>query len=369
MVGRMSGARKVFLRKVEIFSDLIHRPFDGRSINTLADQELEKDVRPGRRTVLYVGIRYDYGFKDQGLSFEHYNFLHTISNMDLNFIYFDYDRLMRKFGSEKMSKILLEAVHFYRPDYIFYFHFKDWIPHEAWREVSQESGSRTIIWLSDDHWRYEESRTVWELFDLVVTTDTDGLEKRRREGRDNVVLSQWGCNQFLYRKADLPKAYDVSFIGSNYGNRGEFIEFLRSNGVEVVAFGSGWSGSGRVSQSELIRILNQSKICLNISFAGKGGKVQIKGRDFEVPGTGSMLLTKRVQGIDRYFKPGEEIVTYEDEADCLAKIRQYLADDAARERIADAGHRRALKDHTIERRLRDIFSEADAMSIERRGGP
>lgn len=353
--------RRNSLSVIESVFDRLGRAFDNRSVEVLVSEELEKRLQPGRKTVLFIGIRYDYGNRDQGLSYEHHNFFQTLVNMDVNYIYFDYDRLLQKYGRKRMSEMLREAVNYYRPDHLFYFHFKDWIAHEVLREVAADPGVRSTIWLSDDHWRYEESRKVWQLFDLVVTTDKEGLEKRKQEGRDNVLLSQWGCNHFLYKKLGLPKLYDVSFIGRAYGKRAEFVQDLRRRGIDVAAFGEGWEGSGRVTQSDLIRILNQSRLCLNISFAGKDDKLQIKGRDFEVPGCGSLLVTKSVSGIADYYVPGEEIAVYEDVEDCARLIKELLGEPERVERMAAAGHRRVLCDHTIEGRLTKIFQQADKM--------
>lgn len=353
--------RRNSLGMVESVLDRMGRAFDNRSVEVLVSEELEKRLQPGKKTVLYIGIRYDYANRDQGLSYEHHNFFHTIANMDVNYIYFDYDRLMQKYGRKRMSEMLREAISYYRPDYLFYFHFKDWIVHDVFRNASLDPHLRTIVWLSDDHWRYEESRKVWELFDLVVTTDAEGVEKRTSEGRKNVLLSQWGCNHFLYSQLNLPKLYDVAFAGRAYGKREEFVARLRSQGIDVRTFGEGWKDGGRVTQSELIRIFNQSRICLNISYAGKDDKQQIKGRDFEVPGCGSLLMTKNVPGIASYYVPGEEIAVYEDVDDCARQIKELLADDERRERMAWAGHQRALRDHTIEGRLVRIFAHADKL--------
>jgi spore maturation protein CgeB len=156
----------------------------------------------------------------------------------------------------------------------------------------------------------------------------------------------------------LPRIYDVSFAGQCYGERRSFVDKLKGKGIDIRTFGLGWENSGRVSQSTLIRIYNQSKICLNISFASRGGRIQIKGRDFEAPGCGSLLLTKDTKEIAECFIPGEEIVTYQDADDAAEKIKYYLANEDEREKIAKKGYERALTEHTWKKRLVDIFEFA-----------
>ena len=347
------------LSKANRILDRVHGKLDTRSTEVLIEEELEKYLKNNKKTILYVGIKYDYGNKYWGLSYEHYNFYHALLNMDYSLIYFDYDRIKQEYGIEKMSKMLREAVYYYQPDILFYFNFHDWIEHSVWREISDELPIKTIIWLADDEWRYEETRPVWELFNLVVSTDRKGYERRKQEGFSNVFLSQWGCNHFLYKNLNLPKIYDVSFVGQCYGERENFVNILRRKGINITTFGHGWGNSSRVSQADLIRIFNQSKISLNISFASKGDKIlAIKGRDFEAPGCGSLLLTKDTKEIAEYFVPGEEIITYKDANDAADKIKFYLAKEDEREKTAKNGYERVMREHTIERRLLDVFESS-----------
>jgi len=343
------------LRKGYNLLDRISGILDRRSTEVLVDEELEKNLRSDKKTILYIGIKYDYGNKNWGLSFEHYNFYHTLLNMGYSLIYFDYDRLKQKYGKKRISQILFEAVYYYHPEILFYFHFHDWIEHDIWKEIANESPITTIIWLADDHWRYNETRPVWDSFNLIVTTDKNGYEKRKREGYNNILLSQWACNNFLYKKLNLPKIYDVSFVGRCYGKRKKFVERLKRQGIQIKTFGQGWNNGERISQTDLIKIYNQSKIALNISFSSKEDKIQIKGRDFEAPGCGSLLLTKDSEEIRRCFVPDEEIITYEDVNDAIEKIKYYLKNEVERERIAKNGYERAMKDHTYKKRFLDIL--------------
>ena len=329
------------------------------SLEVLVDEELEKNLRTKQKTILYVGIRYDYGKKYWGLSYEHYNFYKTLVDMGYSVIYFDYDRLKGKFGISKMSEMLREAVYLHNPDFLFYFHYHDWIQHDVWKEISDELPTNSIIFLADDHWRYDETKPVWTLFNLVCSTDKEGFEKRRREGSINAFLTQWACNHFLFKNLNLSKLYDVSFVGRSSEKRRHFVDKLRKNGVNIKTFGIGWEKCSRVSQADLIRIYNQSKISLNISFASQGEKIQIKGRDFEAVGCGSLLLTRDTKDIAQFFVPGEEIITYIDEIDAAKKIEYYLKNENERERIARKGFERLTREHTMEKRLLSILHSSN----------
>ncbi|MHC1589220.1 MAG: CgeB family protein, partial [Methermicoccaceae archaeon] len=352
------GIKRALSRAAQVLEGVGGR-LDRRPPEVLVEEEVERHLKHGRKTVLYVGIRYDYGNREWGLSYEHYNFYHTLLNMDYSLIYFDYDRIKQRYGIERMSKMLRETVYCYHPDFLFYYHFHDWVDHRVWREISEELPTKTIIGLGDDHWRYEETRPVWELFNYVATTDEKGYERRRDEGFDNVLLSQWACNHFIYRNLNLPRVYDITFVGQPYGKRAELIEELKERGVNVITFGRGWkNGKPIPSQSEFIRIYNQSKISLNMQYASVGESMQLKGKDFLAPGCGSLLLTNDTEQMRRYFIPDEEIITYEDADDAAEKIRYYLANDEEREKIAKRGYERVMREHTYERRFLEMFEFA-----------
>jgi len=367
MVNSMNKILNIALNKGNRILNRVHGRLDNRSIEVLMDEEVEKHLRNNKKTILYVGIRYDYGNNALGLAYEHYNFYHTLLNMDCSLIYFDYDRINQKYGTEKMSQMLHEAIYYYHPDILFYFHFHDWIEHSIWKEISDDLQTKTIIWLSDDHQDYERERPVWELFNLVVTTDRKGYEKRNNEGFNNAFLSQWACNHFLYKKLNLPKIYDVCFVGRCYGERPNFIDTLKRRGINIATFGQGWESSSRVSQADLIKIYNQSKITLNLSLSHDtpaGYIYTLKGRDFEAPGCGSLLLTRDAKQIAEYFVPGEEIITYEDVNDAAEKIKYYLKNEVEMEEISKKGYERILREHTLEKRFSEIFDFAQNMGVK-----
>jgi spore maturation protein CgeB len=364
MVGIINKILNISLNKANRISDRVRGILDDRAIEVIVDEELEKHLKTNKKTLLYVGRKYDYGIRNWGFNYAHYNFYHTLLNMNYSLIYFDYGQIRQKYGSKKMSKMLHEAVFYYQPDLLFYCHSFDWIQHDVWREISDELPTKTIIWLTDDHMQYEETRPVWELFNLIVNANKEGYEKRKKEGFSNAFLSQWACNHFLYKNFNLPKIYDVSFVGRCNDGRQSFVDVLKKNGINIVTFGQGWENGSRVSQADLIKIYNQSKISLDMSFASRDSKIlSTKGRDFEVPGCGSLLLTKDTKEIAEYFVPGEEIITYHDANDAAEKIEYYLKNEDEREKIAKRGYERFMKEHTYEKRFLEIFEFAQNMEV------
>jgi spore maturation protein CgeB len=77
-------------------------------------------------------------------------------------------------------------------------------------------------------------------------------------------------------------------------------------------------------------------------------------RLFEATGMGALLLTEEATNLGELFVPGQEVETYADADELVAKIRALLADEDRRAAIAAAGQRRTLDDHTYARRMVEL---------------
>lgn len=261
-----------------------------------------------------------------------------------------------------MNRRLFTLAESLRPDLMFFVLFKDEFEAVMLDRLRKELRMVTMNWFCDDHWRFDNFSWHWAShFSWITTTDRNALEKYRHLGQKNVILTQWGVNHFAFRKLDVPLLYDVSFVGQPHGNRREIVESLSRSGLRVQTWGQGWP-NGRLSYDELVKVFNQSRINLNMSNASRHRlkfwekrRDQIKGRNFEIPGCGGFQLSSYVEGIDEFFKEGEEIALFRDETDLLDKIRYYLENQLIREAVAGAGYRRTLADHTYQNRFERIF--------------
>ena len=70
-------------------------------------------------------------------------------------------------------------------------------------------------------------------------------------------------------------------------------------------------------------------------------------RLFEATGVGTCLLTDWKANLRELFEPDAEVVAYRDAEECVEKVRYLLDHEAERRRIAAAGQRRTLRDHTF----------------------
>jgi spore maturation protein CgeB len=83
---------------------------------------------------------------------------------------------------------------------------------------------------------------------------------------------------------------------------------------------------------------------INLSFLTHSNQDEFVHKSFEIAGCGGFLLAERSAGHLQRFKEDEEAVFFSSFEALAEKIRRYLPDEAARQRIAAAGNLRAARD-------------------------
>jgi spore maturation protein CgeB len=320
-----------------------------------------------------------YGDAARGDSYEKVNFLPAFRRLGHDVSLFDSFSRHKDADFGELNLRFLRHLDDYRPDLV----FMVLMSYEIWTETLDlaRAGSPAIIvnWGTDDSWKFNQvSRFLIPHLDFHITTDKGAAARAERAGFSNVVSSQWAASrtQLLEPLPSSQCIYDVSFIGNLYGDRRAWIEGLLGRGVSVTTFGHGSDG-GAVAASEIPDIYRKSRVSLNFSDSGLhliGVRLkrsrQIKARVFEAPGAGSALLTQAADGLCDYFRVGLEIDTFDRLDDLAGKTTFYLSNPAARDRMAWAGHKRTIAEHTYDRRFRDLLDYIDAhVAPERRQRP
>jgi spore maturation protein CgeB len=347
--------------------------------------------------IFYIGLKNDYGSPTLGTSYEWGNILPAFQNIpELEVTTFPFDEVLRNVGREKMNSLLLQQIHDKKPDVCFFVLFTDEILMSTLHRIKKEVKTVTVNWFTDDHWRFDLYSKYWApCFDWAITTDYSSVEKYKSKGYCNIIQSQWAfhCDDASVVPESSQYSYDVSFIGQTHSVRRKIVERITRAGIGIVCWGKGWE-RGRLTNEQMRESFVQSKINLNFSESSNtwslrrlaktifhrrcdnsyrlntpgqvfretcslyaDRRLQVKARNFEIPGYGGFLLTSYVQGLEQYFEIGKEVAVYRSEKELIEKIRYYLQHDDERETIRQAGHERTLREHTYEQRIRDIFQK------------
>ncbi|MCS6303015.1 MAG: glycosyltransferase [Nitrospira sp.] len=312
--------------------------------------------------ILCVLGEHAYGDPARGEGPEYANFLPALRRLGHQVSFFEslsrepYDDFSR------LNHALLKRVEETSPDVVFcvLMHYEVWV---ETIQVIKKSGVWVVNWSTDDSWKYPMfSKLIGAEFDLFVTTYPQMIDCYHRDGINSVCLSQWAANAETLM-SPLPASvcrYPVSFVGAAYGNRRAMIARLRHEGIEVACFGHGWP-EGPVETKRMGEIFRESQISLNFSDGAHGrsdpASRQIKARIFEVPGCGGCLLTEEAPNLDRYFRLGEEVLTFEGADEMAERVKMLLSRPEQRDEIARRGFERVRRDHTYERRFEELLRE------------
>jgi spore maturation protein CgeB len=326
--------------------------------------------------VIVVAMLYDYGIEERGYSYEYYNFYQPLKEMYGDVQMFDFMTLFKQKGKQSMNQELLYLVKESRPDLVMFSLYTDQFVPEIVDDLRKYT--KTLCFFHDDAWRVEFSRFWARHFDWFTTPDFHRAQEYHHLGYHNAIHFPYACNPAIYKKLDLPKKYDVSFVGLTAPYRKWLIRKLKKAGINVYAAGWGWP-VGHLAQEEMIRVINQSKINLNLSNS-KSWDVryllslissprglyswlhspknveQMKARPFEINGCGGFQLSHYVDGLEHYYEIGQEIAVYLDVDDLISKVKYYLAHDDEREAIASTGYQRTLAEHIYAQRFQSIFA-------------
>lgn len=324
-------------------------------------------------------MRHAYGDRARGDSYEYVNFHDSLVRMGHEVRLFDFFAIHRERGAGEMNRLLLEDAEGWRPDVAVFSLYQDEFDPRALDRLRRTT--KTLCFFHDDTWRVDFSRYWARHFDWFSTPDAFGPEKYRDLGLSNVLFFPFGCNTALYKKTGAVKRYDVSFVGEWHPWREWMIKRLRRAGIRAEAFGNRWP-AGALALDEMVRVFNESRINLNLSNSASWDAryllsspralanrlrtpktvEQLKGRHFEICAAGAFQLSYYVAGLERQFELGTEIGVYADPDDMVDKARFYLEHEQSREKIAAAGHARALRDHSYADRFAKAFA---AMGLAR----
>lgn len=322
---------------------------------------------------------------------------------DCSFLVSNDERLQRKWAAEHgytvrsdedwQDEIALEQVRRLKPDVL-------WVSLHLHRygafvaEAAKYAG-RTIAWVGSPFKRKIDLAGI----SVLLTENPNTL--RAEHGRfERVIVTAPGFDPAIRQfTAGALKTTDVVTVGQiarSHTRRTETIAWLLRKGIDLNVVGviddppplSWWRNlrlaawfalrRGRLSDSaeclrkafvpsryeravECIRPvcfpavfgrgmyvkLAESRVVLNVHIDVAGARSG-NMRMFEATGVGSCLVTEHARNIEDLFIPGEEVLTYRSKEELLDILKMAVNDPAMTRRIAEAGQRRTLRDHTLE---------------------
>jgi spore maturation protein CgeB len=244
----------------------------------------------------------------------------------------------------------------------------------------------TAYWFVEDFRFMDYWRGIAGHYDCFFTIQKDGFftELERHGIRNYHYLPMSACpdvHQPVQLSDDEKKYYgsDVSFVGAGYYNRRHFLKGLLDFDFKI--WGTDWDvrsalarciqrSGKRIDTDDVVKIFNATKININLHSSTYHKGINpfgdfVNPRTFEIIASGGFQLADRRSGMEGLFNAGEEIVLFDDLNDLRGKITYYLNNPEERERIAERGRQRVLREHTYENRMNEMLEVIAGRGIER----
>ena len=206
-------------------------------------------------------------------------------------------------------------------------------------------------------------------YDLVVSNSEGGLGRLRELGARRAEAVFWGADPELFAPLSVEKERDIFFYGYGDKFRREWMAALvgepsrRLSEIDFALGGRDFRGDiglarvvGDVPFNAFNRAISASRINLNITRRSHATVwASSTSRPFELAAAGAAIVSSPVEGIERWFEPGRELVVVQDADEAEQVYRELLADPAAREELGRRARERALDEHTYVARARRLL--------------
>ncbi len=281
---------------------------------------------------------------------------------------------------QKLNRQMLKIAEDFKPDLVFLYNTRHVYRHTL--EKIKGLGSDIFLYSNDNPFGEYYPHYYWRHFRRGLSVASAGFVYRRQNISD---FENAGCksvyqlksyyieerNYYIERPAiQVPK---VVFLG-HYENdeRGEYIKALLERKIEVGIIKTSWERFEENNpylvklentQALYNEMLNAAEIA--IVFLSKVNHDTYTRRCFEIPAAKTMMIAPYTEDIAAMYNADEEAVFYSNKEEFVNKICYYLEHADEREKIAEAGYRRLLKDkHEVTDRAKFVLDIFEKMRSE-----
>lgn len=224
-------------------------------------------------------------------------------------------------------------------------------------------------------WLWRHFMQCVPVYDLVFAYRHQNLDEFIKLGAKRVeLLRSWFIPELNYPvslsdKDKLTFDCDVVFIG-HYEDDGrlEYLESIVEAGYKLRLFGPPYEWNNLLLRSEKLRHLFPVRLVWNsdyskaisgariaLCFFSKLNRDTYTRRCFEIPATGTLLLSEYSDDIATLYTEGKEVDFFKSKQEMICKIKLYLDDDCLRRQVAADGRQRVIGDgHDIVSRMAEV---------------
>ncbi|MEI4649454.1 DUF3880 domain-containing protein [Bacillus cereus] len=274
-----------------------------------------------------------------------------------------------------------------KPDFILVLHglreeFNQIIP------CLKNFGFTTGLWLTDDPYYTDLTQNIVLYYDYIFTQDLNCIKFYRNRGCKKVFHLPLAADHDLYKPdfKDESNQYEISFIGTAFENRLEFVdsisEYLISKNSKIVGFGWEKLKNYKILKEKIkllpfgkyedaLQYYLSTKININLHRSPYDKELNcnsaniaaysVNNRTFEINSSGSFQLTDIRPDISKHYIPSIEIETFCNPQEFIEKTEYYLENVKERKKIAKNGLVKTLNNHTYDKRVMQLLNYINEM--------
>jgi spore maturation protein CgeB len=204
---------------------------------------------------------------------------------------------------------------------------------------------KKIFWAIDTHTNIERLQKIAKKADFVFCCQKNGVDLLAIEDINAAWLPLAGfieTPQYI-----LHQPYDVTFIGGvDTNKRKQLKEKLEQLPIKIFF--------GNAKREDIAPRYSCSTIGLNTHVNN-----DINMRTYEVPINGALLIMERIvdNGMESIFIENSEYLAYNDIDELCQIIENVVKNPDEFQKIRDAGHKRAIAEHTYTHRMEKMLYE------------
>lgn len=235
----------------------------------------------------------------------------------------------------------------------------------------RNAGILTVMWFVEDYRLFTYWQIYAPLYDAFAVIQKEPfLSMLAKIGQTHAFYLPLAMLPSFHRHMELgaeDKARygaKISFLGAGYPNRRKAFAPLASRDFKI--WGTDWEGEEalveniqedgrRISPEDAVKIYNATEVNLNLHSSISNDNIVGNGdfvnpRTFELAGMGAFQLVDRRSLLPELFGE-DDLAVFENQGDMYAKIDYYLEHPEERAAYAKRAQKRALLEHTYEKRM------------------
>lgn len=235
----------------------------------------------------------------------------------------------------------------------------------SWRAAVPTA--QVVLWFPDAISNFGNQRAFSAGLDRIYTKDPYLVDRLRDCGISEVrylaegaptEAAEWGHRNLGKYRTDT-----IAMVGNIYPSRVRFLEQLvGKHAVDIYGtitakdlpspVAARFTGKYLRSEEKYEVFRAARGVLNNLHYAEVDS---VNYRLFEAAACGGVVLTDDLSQVRRYFEPGSELLVFKGAGDLIQQMNEVTTQEL--DALAQAGHRRVLRDHLIQHRLVEMFAD------------